>query len=52
MTNFLLTLFSNLFLVMIEIGVLAFIITVLIITTAVIVKIIKNKKQQQNNSSP
>lgn len=39
-----LAILSSIFLVEIEIGVLAFISTIIIIATAVIVKIIKNKK--------
>ena len=44
MIFFFLALFSSVFLVEIEIGVLAFIATIIIISIAVIVKIIKNKK--------
>lgn len=50
MTDFFLVLFSSFFLVTIEIGALAFIITAIVIAIAVIVKIIKNKKLQKNNS--
>jgi|GEM_PF-6333785 len=50
MINFFLAIFSSLFLVTIEIGVLAFIITAAVITIAVIVKIIKNKRSQKNPS--
>jgi len=46
---FFLALLSS-FLATIEIGVIAFIATVLIILVAVIVKIIKNKKSQNNPS--
>ena len=44
MILFFLTILSSVFLVEIEIGVLAFISTITIIVIAVIVKIIKNKK--------
>ncbi|MEJ2260242.1 MAG: hypothetical protein P8X83_01085 [Nitrosopumilaceae archaeon] len=44
MIFFFLTILSSVFLIDIEIGVLAFIATIIIISIAVIVKIIKNKK--------
>jgi hypothetical protein len=48
--NFFLTLFSNVFLFTIEIGVLAFILTIIIIVMAVIIKIIKNKQSRNTTS--
>jgi len=50
MIVFFLALFSSMFLVTIEIGVLAFVITVAVISIAVIIKIIKNKKLQKNRT--
>lgn len=50
MLTFLLSILSSFFLVEIEIGLLAFISTIVIIGVAVIVKIIKNKKIEKNHS--
>jgi len=50
MFDFFLAIFASLFLVTIEIGVLAFIITATVIAIAVIVKIIKNRRLQKNTS--
>jgi ABC-type protease/lipase transport system fused ATPase/permease subunit len=47
MIFFFLTILSSVFLIDIEIGVLAFIATIIIISIAVIVKIIKNKKLEK-----
>ncbi|MGD8708217.1 MAG: hypothetical protein PVI88_06000 [Nitrosopumilaceae archaeon] len=47
MIFFFLAILSSVFLVEIEIGVLAFIATIIIISIAVIVKIIKNKKLEK-----
>jgi hypothetical protein len=50
MMIFFFALFSNLFLLTIEIGLLAFIATIIIIMIAVIIKIIKNKQLEKNES--
>jgi hypothetical protein len=50
MMIFFLALFSNVFLITIEIGVLAFIVTIIVIVIAVIIKIIKNKKLENTKS--
>ncbi len=50
MMIFFLSLFSNVFLFTIEIGVLAFIVTITAIAIAVIIKIIKNKKLEKTKS--
>lgn len=41
--------FSHLFLYTIEIGQIAFIITIIIITVSIIIKIIKNRKIKKNS---
>ena len=46
----LLSILSSLFLVEIEIGVIAFVVTLILIVIAVIVKIVKNRKLQRKNS--
>lgn len=50
MTFWVLSILSSIFLLEIEIGVLAFIITLIIIIIAVILKIIKNKKLEKNKT--
>jgi len=50
MMIFLLALFSGVLLLTIEIGVLAFITTIIVIAIAVIVKIIKNKQSGKTKS--
>jgi len=50
MMNFFLFLLSNVFLLTIEIGVIAFLVTIVVIMIAVIIKIIKNKKLDKTKS--
>ncbi len=50
MIIFFLVLFSNVFLITIEIGALAFIATIVVIVIAVIIKIVKNKKLENRKS--
>jgi hypothetical protein len=50
MMIFFFALFSNIFLLTIEIGLLAFIATIMVITIAVIIKLIKNKQLEKNKS--
>jgi len=50
MINLFFALLSSMILITIEIGLLAFIVTIIVITVAVIVKIIKNKKLPKSTS--
>jgi len=50
MLIFFLALFSTVFLYTIEIGVLAFVTTVIVIVIALIIKIIKNKRLEKTKS--
>ena len=50
MTFWFQSILTSLFLLEIEIGVLAFIVTLIIVIVAVIVKIIKNKKLEKNKT--
>jgi hypothetical protein len=50
MMIFFFALVYNIFLLTIEIGLLAFIVTIIVIIIAVIIKIIKNKQLEKNKS--